>query len=767
VSKNVTNYEISPDGKRALFGARGDVFTVPVKDGPTRNITSTPGTHERASKWSPDGKWISYISDATGEDEIYIRAQDGLAPAIQLTSGGDTYKYPMLWSPDSKKILWADKKLRLQYVDVESKDVTLVNQATAWEFSAAAWSPDSKWICYARPEEKQMTTLYLYSIASGIATPVTRGWYASTSPAFSSDGAYLFFASNRSLSPTYSWTEWNHAYTDMSRLYLLTLAKETVSPFAPKSDEVSVGDAKKDAKDKNGKDDEKTVVVDLEGIQDRIASLPGKRARYWNIQSAGGKVFYMRRRSGDQKSSLMVYDFKKEEETHVGEFNGYEISADGKKMLVGVSRNSYGIIDLPSGKASVKDKLKLSDMKVMLDRRAEWNQIYAESWRQMRDFFFDPTMHGVDWKLLGDRYKGLVAHVNHRTDLTYILGELIGELNVGHTYVGGGDYPKPERIPLGLLGAKITRDEASGYYRISKILRGQNWSPRLRSPLTDIGVDVTEGEYIIAVDGTPTNTMTDLFTAFVGKAAKQVTLTVNDRPRESGSRTTVVVPTSNEQPLYYFNWVEDNIEKVTNATDGRVGYIHIPYMGVSGLNEFVKYYYPQIRKEALIIDVRGNGGGNVSPMIIERLRREAAMIGIARNAAPSFDPGGTHVGPKVMLLDEFSASDGDIVAYRFKHYKLGPVIGKRSWGGVVGIRGSLPLLDGGTLSKPEFSRYDLEGKEWIMEGVGVEPDIYVENDPAKEFAGDDQQLTRGIEEILKLLEQNPPSLTPPPPYPKK
>jgi tricorn protease len=436
-------------------------------------------------------------------------------------------------------------------------------------------------------------------------------------------------------------------------------------------------------------------------------------------------------------------------------------------MLVSMEGNAYAIIDLPSAKIDAKERLNLSDLKVQLDRQAEWNQIFNESWRQMRDFFYDPGMHGVDWTAVRERYKALVPFVSHRIDLTYILGEMIGELNVGHAYVGGGDYPKPERITLGLLGAKVTRDAASGYYRIDKILKGQNWDRALRSPLTEIGVDVREGDYILAVDGVPTRAMTNLYEAFIGKTGKQVTLTVNAQPKDAGSRSAVVVPTGDEQPLYYFDWVEGNIAKVSKATSGRVGYIHIPDMGVPGLNEFVKYYYPQLRKEALIIDVRGNGGGNVSPQIIERLRREAAMVGISRNAAPSFDPSGTHVGPKVMLLDEFSASDGDIVAYRFKHYKMGPIIGKRSWGGVVGIRGSLPLLDGGSLNRPEFSRYDLEGKEWIMEGYGVDPDVLVENDPAKEYAGEDQQLAKGIELILESLKQAPPKLAPPPPYPKR
>ena len=769
VDDKVTNYEISPDGNRALFGARGDIFTVPAKYGNTRNLTGTPGIHDRSSKWSPDGKWIAYISDATGEDEIYIMPQDGSAAGTQLTSKSDTYKYQPLWSPDSKKLLWSDKMQRLQYVDIDSKKVTIVSQANSWEITSYAWAPDSKWIAYAKPEEDVMTTVQLYSVESGKTTAVTDGWFSSYSPSFSSDGKYLLFISNRSFSPTYSQTEWNHAYLDMGKIYLVTLAGETKSPFAPKSDEVSVKAEKKETKEeKPKKEEEKTVSVkvDLEGLQSRIAVLPVSASGYRDVVALPGKVYYLRRGSKDEKTKLFLYDLEKQKETELGEVNGYEISADGKKMLVNQER-SYAIIDLPTAKIDIKEKLSLSDMSVWLDRKAEWTQMYNECWRQMRDFFFDPHMHGVDWPAVKAKYAALVPYVNHRADLTYIIGEMIGELSVGHTYVGGGDLPKVERIQMGLLGAKLERDAASKYYKITEILKGQNWDASVRSPLTDIGVSVKAGEYIVAVDGKPTNRMTSIYEALVNTANKQVTLKVNGTAKEAGARNVVVVPTNDEQGLYYYNWVQSNIDKVSKATNNRVGYLHIPDMGVGGLNEFVKYYYPQLRKEGLIVDVRGNGGGNVSPQIIERLRREIAMIDIARNGAPDIDPGGTILGPKVMLLDEFSASDGDIVAYRFKKHKLGTIIGKRSWGGVVGIRGSLPLLDGGYLNKPEFSRYDVEGKEWIMEGVGVEPDIRVDNDPAKEYSGIDEQLNRAIEEVLKQMKEKPAKLAPPPPYPNK
>jgi tricorn protease len=771
VSKNVTNFEISPDGNRALFGARGDVFTIPAKNGPTRNLTATPGVHERNSKWSPDGKWISYVSDASGEDEIYIVPQDGSGAAVQLTKKADTYKYGMKWSPDSRKLLWSDKKLRLQFVDVYSKAVTVVDQATAWEITDFAWSPDSKWITYARPEEKQMTTVRLYSVDKKESVPVTDGWFSSYGPTFSSDGKYLFFVSDRSFAPIYSQTEWNHAYLDMSRIYFVTLAKDTKSPFEPKSDEVMTGEEKKGAEGKEKKEaegEEKGVVVkvDADGLQQRITVLPIEPSGYSNLASAGSKLYYNRSGSKDEKSKLMLYDLDDQKETDLGDFGGFEISSNGKKMIVG-GEGSYFIIDLPSSKIEAKEKLNLSDMKVKLDRRAEWTQIFNECWRQMRDFVFDPNLHGVDWVKIRDAYAQLLPGVHHRADLTYVLGEMIGELNIGHAYVGGGDYPKPERIKTGLLGAILERDKSTKFYRVKEILEGQNWDRSLRSPLTEIGVDVRAGDYIIAVNGKPTSEMNDIYESLFGTVDKQVTLKVNSKAQLDGGRETVVVPTGDERPLYYLRWVQGNIEKVSKATDGKVGYLHIPNMGVDGLNEFVKYFYPQTRKEGMIIDVRGNGGGNVSPMIIERLRRQLALISIARNTAISPDPDAMVLGPQAMLIDEFSASDGDIVGYRFRKAGLGPLIGKRTWGGVVGIRGSLPLLDGGYLNRPEFSRYDVEGKEWVMEGKGVEPDIYVDNDPAQEFAGNDQQLNRAIEYIKEEMKKNPVVLPPPPPYPDK
>jgi len=783
VSDRVTNFEIAPDGKRALFGARGEIFTVPAKNGNTRNLTNSPGLHERNSKWSPDGKWIAYISDRSGEDEIYIMPQDGKNDAQQITKNADTYKYELYWSPDGKKLLWNDKLLRLNYVDIENKEPVVMAKAEIGEITSFAWSPDSRWIAYAKPEVEGMTKIYLHGLESKKTYEVTDGWYNSNGPSFSSEGKYLFFTSDRDFNPIYSRTEWNHIYGAMSRVYFVTLAADTKSPFEPKSDEVELkkeeekpsakpeDKPKKDApKAEEGKaaetKKEVSVKVDPEALKARIVVLPIEVSNYGQIVSVADKIYYLKRGDRARQASLMMFDLAEKKETDLGAINGYEISADQKKMLVS-KEGSYAIIDLPKAPIKIDEKLDLSQMEMRLDLRAEWDHIYEECWRQMKYFFYAPNMHGVNWEAMRLRYKPLARSVNHRADLTYVIGELIGELNTGHTYVGGGDLPAPNKIRAGMLGALFERDQATGYYKIAKILRGQNWDRTLRSPLTEVGVKAKEGEYLIAINGAPTNRMTDMYEALYNTVGRQVTLKVNAKPDEAGAREVVVIPIESEQQLVYHTWVQENIEKVDKATGGKVGYLHIPDMGVPGLNQFAKYYYPQLRKKALIIDVRGNGGGNVSPMIVERLRREIVMMEMSRDTVARPDPDSFLLGPKVCLINEFSASDGDIFPYRFKKYGLGKLIGKRTWGGVVGIRGTLPLLDGGVLNKPEFAPFSLDGKDWIIEGVGVEPDIYVDNDPAKEFAGIDEQLNKAIEVILEELKTKEVKLPAIPPYPKR
>jgi tricorn protease len=804
-SKHVQSVNLAPDGERVIVVARGELFSAPKKEGAARNLSKTSNAHERDAVWSPDGKWIAYNSDATGENELYIRSQDGKGQPTQVTSGANTYYYQAVWSPDSKKLLWSDRLQRLRYVDVTTKAVTEVDQDKWGEIQSYNWSPDSQWIAWARPEQNDLPRVYLYSVANKKQTPVTDEWYGSTNVAFSDDGKYLLLASARDFKPTFGAEEFANVYLDMERIYLITLAKDTEPPLGPRSDEVGKAEEKR-AKEKEKEGGEKkteekkspspspsvpakageikkrpvVVKVDVDGIHDRISGVEVVPGNYSNIRIVDDRIFYLRRTvaddttddeedqdARDRKAHLCVYSMEDRKETVLGDVNAYQISDDGKRMLVKIKKDS-AIIDLPKDKLETKDhELKLAGLDMQLDKQAEWNQIYFECWRQMRDFFYAPNMNGVDWKAMRDKYAALLPFVNHRNDLTYLLGELIGELNSGHTYVGGGERPETPRIKLGLLGAELSRDPATKAYRIERILPGENWDKHTRSPLTAQGVNVKVGDYIIAINGTPVSGMANLYDGLIGTADKQVILRINSKPSEEGARDVTVVPTADESPLYYLAWVQKNIDYVTKKTNGEVGYLHIPDMGRPGLNEFTKLYFPQIRKKALIVDVRGNGGGFVSPLVIERLRRALVMVGIARNGMPQTDPPQTFVGPMVTLINEFSASDGDIFPYRFKTLGLGKLIGKRTWGGVVGIRESLPLADDGQFFKPEFAIYSKDGKDWIVEGHGVDPDIVVDNDPGKEFKGEDQQLDRAIQEIQEELKTKRYEFPSPPPYPNR
>ncbi|PYL15548.1 MAG: protease [Verrucomicrobia bacterium] len=804
-SKHTESVSLAPDGERTIVVARGDLFSVPARNGTPRNLTKTSNAHERDAVWSPDGKWIAYNSDATGENELYVRAQDDKGQPQQITSGADTYYYQPIWSPDSKKLLWSDRLQRLRYVDVGTKVVMQIDQDKYGEIEVYNWSPDSQWITWGRPEENGLPRVYLYSLASKQQTAITDTWYGSGEPVFSDDGKYLLLSSARDFKPTFGEEEFENVYRDMERVYLVTLAKETENPLGPRSDEVGKAEKKrekekeKEAEEKKPeekKPDEKkpeakkpeiakpkkpvVVKVDTDGIQNRIVGLEITPGNYRKIRMLEDRIFYLRRTIGDEtgeeeelfgerdkKSHLCVYNVEERKETVLGDMNDYQITFDGKRMLVKIKKD-YAIIDVPKDKIETKDhEMKIEGLDMQLDRHAEWKQIYFEAWRQMRDFFFSPTMNGIDWKAMRDKYAALLPFVNHRNDLTYLLGEMIGELNNGHTYVAGGERPDTPRIKLGLLGAEVSRDPATRAYRIDRILPGENWDKQTRSPLTAVGVDVKPGDYILAINGTPVSTLPNLYDALIGTAGKQVILRVNSKPTDTGARDVTVVPTDNEAPLYYLAWVQKNIDEVSKKTGGEVGYMHIPDMGRPGLNEFTKLYFPQIRKKALIVDVRGNGGGFVSPLVIERLRRALVMVGIARNGVPRPDPNDTFLGPMVTLINEFSASDGDIFPYRFKTLGLGKLIGKRTWGGVVGIRDSLPLVDGGQFFKPEFALYSKDGKEWIIEGHGVDPDIIVDNDPGKEFRGEDQQLDRAIQEIQAELKTKGYELPPVPPYPNR
>ena len=768
VKDRIGSAAISPDGKRTVIAARGEIFTVPEKHGNIRQLRNTSGVHERNVTWSPNGEWIAYVSDETGEDEIFLERPDG-SERLQLTNDAQSYRYNMKWSPDSKKIIASDKSLRLYYIDIDTKKTKVIRKSKQFEITDYSWSPDSKWITFTDYVVNYQPVVYLYNLESKKTTQVTSEFFQSYNPVFTPGGSYLLFVSDRTFKASIGSFEWNFSYSDMSKIYGVTLRDELKSPFDFKSDEV---DWKKEASEGEEKEEkaeeEKDLVVELDGIMDRIFEVPVDAANYGSLYpSKDHKLFYTKFKDSDV--GTYCYDFVKQKETKAGDFTNWEVSANGKKILLSKGSNWY-VEDFNTNVLPIKpnNSLDLNDLKTELNRQEEWSQIYYEGWRQMKYFFYDPNMHGVDWEAVKKKYEVMLPHIKHRVDLTYVMGEMIGELNVGHAYVGGGEQPEVADVNIGLLGAEFST-HSSGFYKIDKIFEGRNWEEKTRSPLTEPGFEVNEGDYILEIDGKKLTKNFTPYMALVDKVRDYVTIKVNSKPSMDGARELVVKTTGSETGLRYFKWVEENRKKVEKATDGKIGYIHIPDMGVgNGLNEFVKYFYPQARKEGLIIDDRYNGGGNVSPMIIERLRREISIAGIYRNQETvTAKPNGTMTGPIVCLINELSMSDGDLFPYQFKAYNIGTLIGKRSWGGVIGIRGSLPFLDGGYMMKPEAANFGANG-EWILEGVGMEPDIEIDNHPARLLDGIDDQLNKAIEVVLEQLKTDKKTDIPPiPQYPDK
>lgn len=754
VRDDVTDVAASPRGERLLVCAHGDIFSVPVKEGVTYNMTDTSGAREMNATYSPDGRRMAFVSDRSGEFLIYVQDVAG-GRAEPVVEDIATYIFDYRWSPDSKLIVWTDKRNTLNITDVAARRTTEVERSGVSTFGCGAFSPDSRYLVYVRPEQ-QMNNIVVYDIVSGEKHVVTDGWYNCSNPVFSEDGKYLLFSSSRTFNPIYSSTEWNHAYGSMDKLYILPLAEGAARPFEPVNDAVAaVGtedaaaqtDAKKTQEKTEAAPETESVVYDFDGTEARIVELPVSTAgRYYNIRMFGNKVYYNR------GGNTQMYDLDKREETDLGV--GVDFIAGGDKVLVRAG-GTYAVMDRPQGRVSALDKgADFGGLKKRIDYREEWRQVYDELWRRMRDFFYDPDMHGVDWKAVHDKYAVLVPHVGHRTDLTYIVGEMIGELNVGHAYSNDASLhmrPHAERIKVGMLGAKFSKDR-SGYFRVDSITRGANWNGATRSPLTLPEVDVRAGDYIVAVDGRPLKDVANIYETLVGKAGRLVEMEVNSSPSVEGARKVLVTPLESEAQLNYYAWVERNTRLVNEATGGEVGYIHIPDMGVDGLNEFVKHYYPQLGKRALIIDDRGNGGGNVSPMIIERLQRTPTYYTMHTGQTEgSVNPVGTFVGPLVLLVNEYSASDGDLFPYRFKYNRLGTVIGRRTWGGVVGYSGMVPTVDGGSIVTPSYAPYAADGSEFIIENRGVEPDIEIFNDPYEDFMGEDAQLLKAIEVARERL----------------
>ncbi|MDD2636083.1 MAG: PDZ domain-containing protein [Bacteroidales bacterium] len=756
ISSNATNLELAPDASRIVLSARGDIFSTPVHKGITKNITNSSNAHDRNPVWSPNGKYIAYISDKSGEYNIYMHEYDNPATETQLTNFETGYIYKLKWSPDSKNLLWNNKKLSLNSINIETKKITNIHKSIIREIHDYNWSPDSKWIAFTDQDSARVSQIYLYNIEQDKKHVVTTAWYDSFSPVFSHDGKYLFFVSNRDFNPIYSNTEWNIAYKDMSRVYLLTLREDVPSPFELQNDKV-FSEETPSIRDTSYR-------INIENIENRIEVLPMEAGSYRQLNYIDDKLYFIESHH-NQKSKLKFYNFKNKKTVDLGEFYTYKISSNNKKMLLSKS-NKYYVINIPESEIKLSDAVDLKNLKKSVNLKQEWEQIFNEAWRQMRDYFYDPLMHRVEWKKQRDKYAELLPYVNDRNDLNYIIGEMIGELNVGHAYVNGGDKKSFNSIKMGLLGAELEKDTKTGYFRITKIYTGENWNKNRKSPLLGIGLNINEGDYIISINSKDLSKVPNIYSLLIDKAGKIIEIEINDKPRAKESKTYLIKPIDDESDLIYFNWVHNNIKKVSEATNNEVGYIHIPDMSIVGLNEFVKYYYPQLSKKALIIDDRGNGGGNVSPMLIERLRREMSMMAMSRDVpVPNIKPNGMLYGPKVLIIDQYSASDGDLFPYQFRKHKLGQIVGVRTWGGVVGIRGSLPFVDGASLHKPEFAHYDENG--WIIEGFGVKPDITVSNDPYQEVMNIDYQLDKAIEVIVNELAKYNKSIPPIPEFPNK
>ena len=762
VSGRISAYSLSPDGSRLAVTARGEVFDVPASTGVTRNITRTPGANERVADWSPDGKSIAYVSDRTGETEIWLQdATDESKAPVQLTKGSDTYIRSIQWSPDGKKILYSDRKNRLVELDPATKASRVLMTCPESEFYGVEYSPDSKWLTYTKPISAEISIVYLYEIATGKEYPVTEKWYNSGSPAFSADGKYLLFTSDRDLSPIYSRVEWNYAYTNMSALYMTMLAADTPSPLLPRDGEAApakaapAAPAPTPAAAKKGSKAAPAataapagvvVKVDPEGLADRIIKLPVQAAR--GFYCDGKRLWYV---SGRETK---CYDFAtgKDDKCADGSFSYRQ---GDKKALFVSGPGNYFVADFPSPRVAPGSRINMSDMVAVVDYSQEWPQVFDEVWRAFRDGFYLENMHGRDWNAIKVKYSALLPYVKTRLDLNYVIGEMISELACGHAYVSVGEYPKPERIEMGLLGAELSKADG-GFFRIDRILQGAPYTSTLRSPFTEPGIGVSEGDFITAIDGVSTADVANIYSLLAGKAGVLTELTVNSRGA-AGGRKVVVKPIADEYPLYHYEWVQKNIRTVEEKSGGKVGYIYIPDMSQEGLNEFVRYYYPQLDKEALIIDDRANGGGNVSPMIIERLQREVYRMTMRRTSSMvGTEPEGTHTGPKVLLIDKYSASDGDLFPWSFKANNLGTVIGTRTWGGIIGISGSLPYMDGTDVRVPFFTNYEAKTGQWIVENHGVDPDIWLDNDPVREAAGEDQQLLKAIEVALEQIKTRKP-----------
>jgi tricorn protease len=778
VDKLIRYADISPSGKRAVLGARGEVFTVPVEHGPVKDLTRTSGVAERSPAWSPDGKSIAYFTDRNGEYELAVRPSDGSGEERIVTKLGPGFRYAPFWSPDSGKIAFIDQAMRLQLVEVANGKTREIDRGVQMDHGdlqqfRVRWSADSRFMAYAFASEANIPIVTIFDTTTFEKHRVTSGTYAAMSPVFDPDGKYLYLLTSRTFAPVYGDLDTTWIYPNTTGVAAIPLRADVPSPLAARDDEEkgeeAAGDKKdgdkkgKDEKKKDGGKDEKKpakpepVKIDFDGFEARLVVLPAVPGNYAELEAAPGKVIYRRLPfSGSPEkgrtSPVLYYDLEeREEKTILPDVESFCLSADGKKLLVAKDKQ-FAIVDVKPDQKMEKP-LRTSEMESPVDPMAEWKQIFTDAWRLERDYFYDPNMHGVDWSGMRKRYGALLQDAVTRYDVNFVIGELIGELNSSHSYRGGGDLEAAKEVGVGLLGVDYALE--NGAYRIKRIVSGAPWDSEVRSPLREPGINVKEGDYLLAVNGAPLDVHQDPWAAFQGLAGKAVSLTVNDKPSLEGARNVVVETLTSELRLRNLAWIEANRRKVDEATGGRAGYIYVPDTGTDGQTELVRQYRWQFDKPGLVIDERFNSGGQIPDRFVEMLGRPRSAYWAIRYGKDFAWPPLSHLGPEVMLINGWSGSGGDCFPYFFRQAKLGPLIGRRTWGGLIGISGAPELIDGGGVTVPSFSFYTTEGK-WAVEGHGVDPDIDVVDDPALMTDGGDPQLDRAIQEILSELAKNPP-----------
>lgn len=762
LSPSFGGYSVSPNGKRVLAEVRGDIFSIPAQNGPVLNLTRSPQSHEREPEWSPDGTQIAWISDASGEYQIYLAPADELSSGKALTSFDHGYPQDLQWNPDGSKLYFRTDEREVYELDPVTGKLDCILKSELGGFSGINFSPDGSWMTYTTMLDNNTSAVWLYDVAGRESYQLTDRWYDARTPIFSRDGKYLFFTSARQFTPHYSSLEWDAVFDLGSYAFVVPLAAGTPDPTVLKSDEQTAepADKEEDKDDKGGKPgkdgkpeksgEDKAVrtTVDIEGISQRISVLPIDPGHIRLIIAKDDKLYY------NARGPMKVLDLKTMKVSDGPDCQYVAFNADASKVLVRAGRQELKVVNFGTPPASAP-ALPTDEIAMTVDHKKEWKQIFDESWRITRDGFYVENMHGADWDHIYEKYACMLPYVNHRDDLSYLIGEMVGELNVGHAYITSGETPEVKNTAVGLLGGEYSKDAATGAFRIDRILRGVDWDESLRCPLLDSGVDAKVGEYIVAVNGIPASELTAPGEALVGKVGKTVSITLASDANGKDARTVYVKPVADESQLAYYDWVQRNIEIVNELSDGQIGYIHIPDMGPEGLESFARMYYSQLDKKALIVDDRMNGGGNVSPMILERLRREVYRMSMYRNRVGQPVPNQAFYGPMVCLIDKYSSSDGDLFPYGFRQLGLGKLVGMRSWGGIVGISGSKPFVDGQDMRTPFFTSYSLDG-EWIIEGYGVDPDVEVDINPFEDFLGNDAQLKKAVEILLEEMKEYKP-----------